>query len=77
MIELEGIGGLSITPPEFELGDMLYHVASPDSGKGVILDATYSVSNKAWRYNISFGILTEQDLWVNPLELTKDKPLEL
>jgi len=41
--------------PKFSIGDKVYHVTL-DSEEGVVLDASYSMLRKRWKYLVTFGI---------------------
>lgn len=57
--------------PKFKIGDVVYHI-TPESGKGVVLDATYSLLNDRWLYRVTFDIRdNENDYYEHELVTTQ------
>lgn len=57
--------------PKFKIGDVVYHI-TPESGKGVVLDATYSLLNDKWLYRVTFDIRdNETDYYEHELVTTQ------
>lgn len=41
--------------PKFNIGDVVYHIR-PESAKGVVLDAEYSLLYNRWQYRVTFDV---------------------
>jgi hypothetical protein len=62
--------------PSFNIGDTVFHKTNPDNGKGVIVDIQYSVYFNDIKYLVSFGRYAEDEILMNELEMSKEKPIE-
>ncbi len=40
--------------PKFNISDEVYHI-TPESPKGIVIDCKYSMLNKRWVYEVTFG----------------------
>ena len=56
----------------FEIGQNIYHI-TPESPKGFIIDAVYSLLNNRWRYIVAFSINNETTC--EEFELSENKIL--
>lgn len=61
---------VEINKPKFEINSEVYHI-SPGSGKGIILDVSYSFRLKQFRYRVTFGIGIDD--WYDEEEIDKTK----
>lgn len=56
---------------KFNIGDEVYHI-TPESDKGVVLDASYSLLYDKWEYKVTFGV-KDNDYWYHEHELQTNK----
>lgn len=61
---------IQINKPKFNIADEIYHI-SPGSGRGIILDISYSFRIERFRYRVTFGI--GMDDWYDEEELDRTK----
>lgn len=60
--------------PKYIIGDMVYH-ATPDSDKGVVIDACFYLLTQQWQYQVSFSP-TVASLWYYEHELQVHKTFQ-
>lgn len=54
---------------EHQIGDTVFH-AVEENKKGIIVDVRYSLSSGLIEYNVIFGVLTSEDVWCSPIEIS-------
>lgn len=57
--------------PLFGIGEIAYHV-TPESPKGIVLDARYSLLRDEWTYIVAFSIRDNETVY-SEHELTKER----
>lgn len=57
---------------EFSIGDKVYH-ATKESDMGIVIDASFSVRANCVKYEVSFGRMDADDVWVYEEELSSSK----
>lgn len=62
---------MMILNPKFNIGGKVYHI-TPESDCGIVLDASYSILDRRWRYVVTFGI-KDSDYTYYEHELSKTK----
>ena len=55
----------------FDIGDIVYHI-SPESPKGLVLNAYYNLRYKEWTYLVNFGLELDDKICIeDELSLVK------
>lgn len=47
----------------FDIGETVYHI-SPESPKGLVLNAYYNLKHKEWTYLVNFGLELDNKICV-------------
>lgn len=47
----------------FNIGDTVYHI-SPDSPRGLVLNAYYNLRYREWTYLVNFGLVEDDKICV-------------
>ena len=61
---------MTIREPQFKINDLVYH-KTPESGKGIVVDITYSILTNLYRYNVMFGRSSDDDVWCYEHEISE------
>lgn len=61
---------IQIPAPKFSIGDEVFHI-TPESPKGVVLDARYCLLARQWEYLVTYGY--KDECICKQMELSKSK----
>lgn len=61
-----------IPAPTFNLKDKVRHTTNNECPLGVVIDISYNLRGRCYKYCVSFGIYPDQETWLYEEELTTE-----